>query len=53
MANKGTANTLYKIDGGKLVRTHKQCPKCGVGVYMAAHKDRQSCGRCGYMERKA
>ncbi|MHB8633059.1 MAG: 30S ribosomal protein S27ae [Thermoplasmatota archaeon] len=46
----GQANTLYKIEGGKIVRTHRQCPKCGVGVFMAAHKDRTSCGRCGYTE---
>ena len=28
------------------------CPKCGPGTFLAAHKDRQSCGRCGYMEKK-
>lgn len=46
------ATTLYKVEGGKLVRTHKQCPKCGVGVFMAEHKGRRSCGKCGYMERE-
>jgi small subunit ribosomal protein S27Ae len=30
----------------------KSCPKCGAGVRLAEHKDRRSCGRCGYFERK-
>lgn len=23
------------------------CPRCGNGVFLAAHADRQSCGKCG------
>jgi small subunit ribosomal protein S27Ae len=30
----------------------KACPKCGAGVRLAEHKDRRSCGRCGYFEKK-
>jgi len=30
----------------------KTCPKCGPGVRLAEHKDRRSCGKCGYFERK-
>jgi len=30
----------------------KSCPKCGPGVFMAEHKDRTSCGKCGYTEFK-
>ena len=40
----------YKVEGGKLVRTKPVCPKCGPGVFMATHKDRKACGRCGYTE---
>lgn len=40
----------YKIDGIKLIRTKPACPKCGPGVFMATHKDRVSCGNCGYTE---
>lgn len=40
----------YKVEGGKLVRTKPVCPKCGAGVFMAVHKDRTSCGKCGYTE---
>jgi len=31
---------------------HKYCPKCGPGVRLAEHKDRRSCGKCGYYEKK-
>ena len=30
----------------------KNCPKCGAGVRLADHKDRRSCGKCGYFEKK-
>ncbi len=30
----------------------KTCPKCGPSVKLAEHKDRYSCGKCGYFERK-
>ncbi len=38
----------YEIKDGKLERKKKTCPKCGPGVFMAEHKDRWHCGRCGY-----
>ncbi|MEM3374522.1 MAG: 30S ribosomal protein S27ae [Candidatus Woesearchaeota archaeon] len=31
---------------------NKTCPKCGPGVFMAEHKNRISCGKCGYTEFK-
>ncbi len=40
---------------GKEVKKYtkkKFCPKCGVGVHLAEHKDRYSCGKCGYTELK-
>jgi len=40
----------YKLEGDKIVRTKKHCPKCGPGVYLAEHKDRIACGKCGYTE---
>jgi len=40
----------YKIEGDKLVRSRKTCPKCGAGVFLAEHKDRVTCGRCHYTE---
>lgn len=44
--------TLYKIEGDKVSRERKACPKCGDGVFMAVHKDRVHCGKCGHTEFK-
>ncbi|KAI9293307.1 ubiquitin/ribosomal protein S27a fusion protein [Neoconidiobolus thromboides FSU 785] len=41
---------FYKVDAdGKITRLRRECPNtdCGAGVFMAWHKDRQYCGRCG------
>ena len=42
----------YKLEGSKLSRSRKHCPKCGPGVFMAEHANRVSCGKCGYTEFK-
>jgi ubiquitin-small subunit ribosomal protein S27Ae len=42
---------FYKLEGeSKIVRTKRDCPRCGRGVFMAEHKDRFSCGKCGFTE---
>lgn len=41
---------LYEVKDDKLVRLREECPKCGPGIFLAKHKDRVSCGRCGYTE---
>lgn len=38
----------YKVEGGKVVRVGKFCPKCGPGVFLGEHEDRLTCGSCGY-----
>ena len=40
----------YEISDGKIVRKRQFCPKeeCGPGIFLAVHKDRVSCGKCGY-----
>ena len=43
---------IFKIDGDNIKRKRKHCPKCGPGVFLAEHKDRSSCGKCGYTEFK-
>jgi len=43
---------LFKVEGSKIVRLRRRCPKCGDGVFLAEHKDRFSCGGCGYTEFK-
>jgi len=49
---KTKKHSHYKIEGDALKRDGKFCPKCGAGVIMAKHKDRDSCGTCGFTEHK-
>lgn len=42
-------SSLYDTSNG-LKRKNKFCPKCGAGTFLANHKDRITCGKCGYME---
>lgn len=44
--NKPTSKKYEKYSGAK----GKHCPRCGAGVFLAVHKDRMHCGRCGYTE---
>lgn len=39
----------YKVEGDKVSRG-KTCPKCGAAVFLAQHKNRLTCGKCGYSE---
>lgn len=39
---------LYQVSGNKLERKNKFCSKCGSGTFLANHKDRETCGKCGY-----
>jgi len=42
----------FKVEGTKVTTAKKYCPRCGPGFMMADHKDRISCGKCGYTEFK-
>jgi len=39
---------LYKVEGETAQRLRRECPRCGKGFFMAEHKDRFSCGHCGF-----
>lgn len=39
---------LYQASGNKVERKNKFCSKCGPGYFLAKHKDRETCGKCGY-----
>jgi small subunit ribosomal protein S27Ae len=52
-AKEPSKRSLYKVENGKVVRARRFCPKDGPGVFLAEHKDRFSCGHCGYTELKA
>jgi len=44
-------HTYYRIEGGKLIRKNRKCPRCGA--FMAHHKEpieRWTCGSCSYTE---
>lgn len=49
---KVAVHKYYKVEGDKLVRLKRFCPRCGEGVFLAEHQDRYSCGKCGYTEFK-
>jgi ubiquitin-small subunit ribosomal protein S27Ae len=40
----------YELTGDKAKKKSKVCPKCGDGVFLAHHANRDSCGKCGYTE---
>jgi small subunit ribosomal protein S27Ae len=44
---------FFKVEGDKINRVRRHCPKCGPAVFIADHKDRFSCGKCGYTEFKS
>mgnify|MGYP000057447899 FL=1 len=43
---------FYKVEGEKLIRLKKECPRCGRGYFLAEHEDRYTCGKCGYTQYK-
>jgi small subunit ribosomal protein S27Ae len=50
--NKPTSKKYaqYKIEGDKVKRNLKFCPRCGPGVFLMASKGRLYCGKCHYTE---
>jgi small subunit ribosomal protein S27Ae len=54
-AKKGAVigvSRFYEISGDSIKSKKSVCPRCGNGVFLANHADRQSCGKCGYTEFK-
>ncbi|HKZ41313.1 MAG TPA: 30S ribosomal protein S27ae [Candidatus Hodarchaeales archaeon] len=47
------AKDLYTTDAksGKVKRKNAPCPRC-EGAFLAEHKTRRACGKCGYIEYK-
>ncbi len=39
---------FYEVQGNEIIRKRKSCPRCGEGIWLAKHKNRLCCGRCGY-----
>lgn len=38
---------FYRVSGDKAERIKRICDRCGDGTFMAEHKDRWYCGKCG------
>ena len=51
-AKGDSISRLYEVKGNSLSRKNKTCPKCGPGYFLGVHKNRDSCGKCGYTEMK-
>jgi small subunit ribosomal protein S27Ae len=45
-------SAMYEVSSDGIKKKNRQCPKCGPGTYMANHKDRMTCGKCGFMEKR-
>jgi len=45
-------HSMYKVEGDKVTRLRPTCERCGVGYFMANHKDRYTCGHCGFTRYK-
>jgi small subunit ribosomal protein S27Ae len=45
-------HALYKIEGEKVSRTRPTCERCGPGYFMGDHKERYTCGHCGFTRYK-
>jgi small subunit ribosomal protein S27Ae len=44
------ASTFYKVESSSITRLRKECPRCGKGFFLAEHKNRMTCGNCGYTD---
>ena len=45
-------HSMYKVEGEKVTRLRPTCERCGGGYFMANHKDRYTCGHCGFTRYK-
>ena len=41
---------FFKVQNNAVERIKRDCRRCGKGTFMAAHKDRHTCGKCGFTE---
>ena len=40
----------YTIEGDKIVKKERSCPRCGPGIFLSAGKNRLYCGKCHFTE---
>ncbi len=40
----------YTIEGDKIVKKARSCPRCGPGIFLLVAKERSYCGKCHFTE---
>jgi small subunit ribosomal protein S27Ae len=45
-------HAMYKVEGEKVTKVRPTCERCGPGYFMGDHKDRYTCGHCGFTRYK-
>ena len=45
-------HSMYEVESDKVTRLRPLCERCGPGYFMADHRDRYTCGHCGFTRYK-
>jgi len=40
----------YTVDGDKITKKARSCPRCGPGIFLSVGKGRAYCGKCHFTE---
>jgi ubiquitin-small subunit ribosomal protein S27Ae len=50
--NKPTSKkyTKYTVEGDKITKKARSCPRCGPGIFLSVGKGRAYCGKCHFTE---
>jgi ubiquitin-small subunit ribosomal protein S27Ae len=50
--NKPTSKkyTKYTVEGDKITKKARSCPRCGPGIFLSVGSGRAYCGRCHFTE---
>jgi len=40
----------YTVEGDKIIKKARSCPRCGPGIFLSVGKGRAYCGRCHFTE---
>ena len=50
--NKPTSkkHTKYTVEGDKITKKARSCPRCGPGIFLSVGKGRAYCGKCHFTE---
>ena len=41
---------MYTVEGDKIVKKARSCPRCGPGIFLSVGKGRAYCGKCHFTE---